>query len=156
MRYEDEFRALLKPSISDYDELLRSGSVTRRPDDVEAWRADIRANARADKIQIRTGTADSDPSVAWAYLKHLDRPRPDDLDEVRSVLIQMNIIDSAFKDARRLGHDPFVLRSEKGQSAAVCHTCHAPAYFDFRTNPAIIDGPLVETHCVWADADASG
>ena len=64
MRYEAEFQAefqaLLRPSASDYDELLRMGNVIAGPDDPTAWRADIQAKNRADKIGVRTGNSDSD------------------------------------------------------------------------------------------------
>ena len=42
----------------DYGQLLACGHVVLRLEDVEdieAWRAEIRRNARADKIKVRTG-----------------------------------------------------------------------------------------------------
>jgi hypothetical protein len=146
MLYEDEFRALLRPSASDYDELLRAGNVTARPDDPDAWRADIRARARADKLRVRTGTADSDPSVVWAYLAHLDSREWTEAEE-KLAHAHMRVASGAFDTATELGHDPMMLRAEKGQGAAICKKCRAPAYLDWREEPPIIDGPLVEHVC---------
>ena len=45
----------------DYGQLLASGQVIQRfedVEDVEAWRAEIRRQARADKIKVRTGIDD--------------------------------------------------------------------------------------------------
>lgn len=44
----------------DYGQLLASGAVVYavdEVDDVEAWRAEIRRQARADRIKVRTGSA---------------------------------------------------------------------------------------------------
>jgi len=63
MEREAEFQELVSRG-SDYDELLRAGHVVRQVDDPDAWRAEIKANARADKIKVRT--ANEDQNAAWA------------------------------------------------------------------------------------------
>jgi hypothetical protein len=63
----------------------------------------------------------------------------------------MNAAFGASDTARKLGHDFVMLRAEKGQGAAMCRKCRAPAYLDWRSEPAIIDGPLVDVECEDAD-----
>ena len=50
----------------DYGQLLASGAVVPlvdEVDDVEAWRAEIRRQARADRIKVRTGFNEG---IVWA------------------------------------------------------------------------------------------
>lgn len=52
-----------------YGELLATGQAIVRVekiDDVDAWRANLRRQARADRIKIRTGVTDG--TLAWALL----------------------------------------------------------------------------------------
>ena len=53
MEYEDQFERLAQRG-TDYDELLRFGSITRQVDDPDAWRRTLKAKARADKLHVRT------------------------------------------------------------------------------------------------------
>jgi hypothetical protein len=58
----------------DYGQLLARGQVVHRlldVEDIEAWRAEIRRNARADKIKVRTGFNDG---IVWALRVRADRP----------------------------------------------------------------------------------
>jgi hypothetical protein len=146
VRYEAEFEALLRPSASDYDELLRRGSITVRPDNPDEWRADIRARAHADKLRVRTGTTNSDPSVVWAHLARLGE-RIESAQEQELGRTQIRVSFEAVGIAQKLGHEPIVLRAEKGQAAVACRNCYACAYLDCRCEPPIIDGPLVEDEC---------
>jgi chemotaxis regulatin CheY-phosphate phosphatase CheZ len=57
----------------DLEKLRRDGSVVARFDTAEdagAWRADIRRACRAAGLRIRTGLANADDRIAWAY--HVD------------------------------------------------------------------------------------
>src|SRR4051794_22817520 len=59
----------------DYGHLLARGAVIYsldEVDDVETWRAEIRRQARADRIKIRTGFNEG---VVWAMLARVPRPR---------------------------------------------------------------------------------
>jgi hypothetical protein len=67
VEHEAEWRKLVARG-SDYDELLRLGFVNTRVDDAAAWRAEIRANARADRIRVGTFGSQETASV-YAYLK---------------------------------------------------------------------------------------
>lgn len=54
MEREAEYERLVQEG-SYYDELLRMGHVVARVADTKAWRAEIKAKARADQIKVRTG-----------------------------------------------------------------------------------------------------
>jgi hypothetical protein len=146
VEHEAEFRALLRPSASDYDELLRNGHVFARPDDVAAWRTEIHAQARADKISVRTGTSSSDPEVAWAAAEDIST----NLAAARSVeggdASGFRALD-LLHELARAGHEAWSIRSEHGQQAWACKTCHALGYVDWRPEPPILDGPLFEDAC---------
>src|SRR3954449_7575016 len=58
----------------DYRQLLARGQVIHDVEDVrdvEAWRAEIRRQARADKINVRTG---SNEAIVWALLVRASGP----------------------------------------------------------------------------------
>ena len=59
----------------------------------------------------------------------------------------MRVASDAAERARALGHDFVMVRAEKGQGAAICRKCRAPAYLDWREEPPIVDRPLVEDEC---------
>lgn len=129
---------------SDYDELLRNGYVAVWSDDPEGWRAAIKANARADKIKVRTGAGSND---AWAYLKVLDE-REASLDELRVAMRQMEVVEDAFQRASLHGHlIRQVLRGENGRAAAVCPNCSARLYVDTMTSPPFMEGEVFEQDC---------
>jgi hypothetical protein len=59
-----------------YGELLTRGQAivrASRIEDVDAWRANLRRQARADRIKIRTGVTD-DGLLVWA-LRADERPK---------------------------------------------------------------------------------
>ncbi len=58
----------------DYGQLLAYGQAIHRledVDDVQAWRAEIKRQARADKIKVRTGFNDG---IVWALRFRADQP----------------------------------------------------------------------------------
>lgn len=129
---------------SDYDELLRNGYVAVWTDDPEGWRAAIRANARADKIKVRTGAGSND---AWAYLKVLDE-REASLDELGVAMRQMEVVEDAFQRALLRGHlIRQVLRGESGRAAAVCPDCGARLYIDATKRPPFMEGEVFDQEC---------
>ena len=71
----------------DYQRLIAEGGIVRDCADesaVDAWRAGMRERAKADRLTIRTGTADQMPMRAWAALPETPAPQSDD--EVRRLL----------------------------------------------------------------------
>ena len=58
----------------DYGQLLARGQAIHdvgEVDDVEAWRAEIRREARADKIKVQTGFNEA---IVWALLVRAGEP----------------------------------------------------------------------------------
>ena len=85
----------------DYGQLLASGQVVHSADevmDVDAWRAEIRRQARADKIKVRTGFNDG---LVWAL-----RRRPDRATSVRDIQRYRDLLAHAVPLAVDLGHEP--------------------------------------------------
>lgn len=95
---EAEFRKLITAG-SDYDELLRMGHVARRPADIPEWRSRIRAQARVDRIKVRTGVSTRDPTIVWAYLKHLDSRTVTEAED-RSMSRHLRAVEEGFERAR--------------------------------------------------------
>jgi hypothetical protein len=143
---EAEFRKLVAVG-SDYDELLRMGHVARRPEDIHEWRSRIRAQARVDRIKVRTGISTRDPTVVWAYLKHLDHQ---ELTETQqdSMSRHLTAVEEAFERVRLRGHNVRrVLRAENDRAAAVCEVCGARLYLDWSESPTFMEGEVFEMDC---------
>jgi hypothetical protein len=85
----------------DYGQMLASGQVVHSPDevmDVDAWRAEIRRQARAGKIKVRTGVNDG---LVWAL-----RLRPDPSTSVRDIQRNRDLLAHTVPLAVDLGHEP--------------------------------------------------
>ena len=102
----------LERPAGDYAELLHRGHVSS-PDgvDPDAWRAQIRAQARRDKIRVITSR---DGASAIAALN-----RAVDDQEVRTELERANVLRELTAAARTLGHEPgHWLRAEREMETA--------------------------------------
>jgi hypothetical protein len=145
VEHEAEFEKLISRG-SDYDELLRADYVVRRPDDVEEWRRDMRAQARSDKLRIRTGVAEGDDSTAWALLHRPERDMDDQ--EMADFRSRQDTVREAMSRAGLRGHKvDRVIRSENRQAAAVCRRCGARMYVDWRAGPAFMEGEVFDVDC---------
>jgi len=132
---------------SDYDELLRMGFVVARADDADGWRRTLKAEARADKIRVRTGTADSDDHVVWAYLKHLDQQQIPH-EELHERCRRGDAIREAMSRALLRGHTvEHVIRAEDTRAAAACRACGARLYVDSASDPPFMEGEVFEIDC---------
>ena len=127
----------------DYAKLLVDGEVVRdlaqlgRP--VEDWRAELRRQARADRIPIRTGTS---ATCTWAVIS---RPTSDEeLDEAHRRVAQ---IERASRVALDLDHDPVVVLADGYESLLRCHACAADGFTD-ATGPGVTVGELFERVCL--------
>lgn len=69
-------------SDSDYQAMLGTGWVVRRPEFPELWRASMRTQGRANGVRVRTGYASSDHTIAWAVLVDYEALEPEPLAEV--------------------------------------------------------------------------
>jgi hypothetical protein len=150
MEHEAEYERLVRAG-SHYDELLRMGHVVARVADTKAWRDEIKAKARADKIKVRTGLSNQDEHVAWAYLKHLDDKHMSD-DDNRRVADHLDAVQEAFARARLRGHSlTRVIRAEGTRAAAACPDCGARLYVDWATMPPFMEGEVFDTDCSAVD-----
>jgi hypothetical protein len=141
MEHEAEYAKLLTRH-SDYDELLRSGFVIVQSDDPDSWRKNLKAEARADKIRVRTGIADADDQVVWAYLKRLDEHPLSD-DELDERYRHIDAVQEAMARSRFRGHSiRSLIRSEGNRAAAFCESCGARLYLDTSYDPPLMDGEV--------------
>jgi hypothetical protein len=152
MEHEAEYEKLVRQG-SYYDELLRMGHIVARVTDTEAWRGEIKAKARADKIKVRTGISHHDEHIAWAYLKHLDEKVQSRTYNPR-MADHMNAVHEAFERARLRGHTVArVIRAEGTRAAAACPECGARLYIDWTTMPPFMEGEVFDVDCSAVDFD---
>jgi hypothetical protein len=145
--YEEEFNRLVCP-LGDYEELLKRGSVSRRVEDVDAWRVTMRAKARQDRLKVRTGVADHDAQVVWALLPNWTLTEEEDRVSVPLLGLQ----DRASDAASALGHDiGRWLAREADRAAAACRRCGARLYVELGGGyEDLVEGEAVEERCAIA------
>ncbi len=123
--HEERFRRILidfehRPG-GDYAELLRRGRVVApRGVDVEAWRAEIRAKARADKIGV-AAIRDGEVAIALKRREYSDA-------EVGAELERGERLRGLAADAREHGHALSRWLRQDDESIAVCTRCTAHIY----------------------------
>ena len=129
----------LERPAGDYGELLHRGHVSS-PDGVEpeAWRAEIRAQARRDKIRVIT-TRDGEGAIAALNRSVDDR-------EIRDGLERAQVLRQLAAAARALGHQPgHWLRSDQ-ESVCFCQRCDARLYVRTGKRP-VSDGEALSERC---------
>jgi hypothetical protein len=124
----------------DYGQLLARGDVVRRLEDVsdpEAWRAEIKRQARADRIKVRTGKTER---VVYALLPEAWTPtREAESDRY------LEIMSATIPRAVGHRHEPaFVLR-DADEVVCKCERCPALGFADAATG--LIGGELFEDDC---------
>jgi hypothetical protein len=124
----------------DYGQLLARDQVIHIVEDVrdvEAWRAEIRRQARADKIKVRTGFNEA---IVWALLVRARSPdalvvgRRD-----RELLARMVPL------AVELRHEPILAVRDGDELVCACERCSALGYGD--AAEAVVGGGLFEDEC---------
>ena len=131
----------------DYGQLLVSGQVVHRTEDVvdvDAWRADIRRQARADKITVRTGV---DDGLIWAL--RIRREGPEQRAATRRY---QRLLSRVAPLAAELRHEPLVMLRDGDEVICACDRCSALGYGD--TVEDIVGGALFEDHCPNAEPPA--
>ena len=120
--HEERFRRILadfeqRPG-GDYAELLRRGQVVSPPGvEIEAWRAEIRAKARADKIRVAT-IRDGEVAIAIRQGEYSDA-------EVRAELERGECMRGLGAQARELGHELSPWLHQDDERIAFCMRCTA-------------------------------
>jgi hypothetical protein len=124
----------------DYGQLLARDQVIQDLDDVEdidAWRADIRRQARADKIKVRTGFNDG---IVWAL-----RVCRDESVWQAEVRRYRDLLARAVPLAVELRHEPVLALRDGGELVCACGRCSALGYGDAAEN--VVGGGLFEDEC---------
>jgi hypothetical protein len=123
----------------DYAELLHRGYVSSPNEiDPDAWRAQIRAQARRDKIRVIT-SRDGERAIAI-------RNRTVGDQEVRTELDRANVLRQLAAAARALGHEPgHWLRADQ-ESVCFCRRCDARIYVRTASEP-VSDGEALSDPC---------
>jgi hypothetical protein len=150
--HEERFRRIVAEYLDrpagDYAELLHRGQV-RSPAgvDPEQWRAEIRAQARKDKIRVTTAR-DGDRAIAVrrrvlsAELEH---------EESRYEFDRYELMRSLRRRAEALGHEIRAWLRDDAESMASCMRCGARIYARV-DNPPVTDGEALSEPCAAAQA----
>jgi hypothetical protein len=120
--------------------VLASGQVVHRleeVEDIEAWRAEIRRNARADKIKVRTGFNEG---LVWAL-----RARPDRPEWRAEVSRYRDLLARTVPLAVDLRHEPILTIRDGDELVCTCGRCSALGYGDVAEN--VVGGALFEDEC---------
>ncbi len=124
----------------DYGQLLASGQVLHRVEDVvdvDAWREEIRRQARADKITVRTGV---DSGLVWALGMRREQPvQRAEMHRFQRLLSRVAPL------AVDLGHEPSVMLRDGDEVVCACDRCSALGYGD--TAGDVVGGALFEDEC---------
>jgi hypothetical protein len=124
----------------DYGQLLARGQVAHLVedvDDVEAWRAEIKRKARADRIKVRTGVEDG---LVWAL-----RMRVGNVELLKAAARYSDLLSRAAPLAVELWHEPHVAVREGDEVVCACGRCSALGYAD--AEEGVIGGALFEDEC---------
>ncbi len=146
-RHEERFRRILTDYLQrpagDYAELLHRGQVSSPEGvDPEAWRRQIRRQARQDKIRLITRR---DGTRAFAVLN------PSVADERADELMQRALargleLQRLAQTARELGHEPIGWLRSDDEYVSVCSSCGARIYAHLGTK-TIADGESLTDPC---------
>jgi hypothetical protein len=124
----------------DYGQLLARGQVAHSVedvDDVEAWRAEIKRKARADRIKVRTGVEDG---LVWAL-----RMRAGNAELLAAASRYRDLLSRAAPLAVELWHEPHVALRDGEEVVCTCGRCSALGYAD--AAEGVIGGALFEDEC---------
>ena len=124
----------------DYGRLLARGDVIRKREDigdVDEWRAQIKRQARADRIKVRTGVNDR---LVYAVLA--EGATAARLDEGNRYL---GMLERIVPLAAKHRHEPKVVVTDGDEAIFGCQRCPAIGYTDAADE--LFGGPLLEDDC---------
>ncbi len=146
-RHEERFRRIVNDYLErpggDYAELLHRGHVSSPEGaDAEAWRRQIRRQARQDKIRVITRR---DGQRAFAML---NRPLPDErADEIMQRELARGLeLQRLAQTARVLGHEPSGWLRSDDEYVSICSRCTARIYARLGAQ-AVEDGEALTDPC---------
>lgn len=125
----------------DYGKLLASGSVVRSAgdvDDPDAWRDEIKRQARADKIKVRTGLTGK---RVWAIL---NGPIPEAQRGENDRYFRL--LDGMKSQAHQRGHGLEVVVHDGEEVVVKCPRCGALGYGD-GAGETLVGGPAIDEGC---------
>jgi hypothetical protein len=142
--WEEAFDRLTE-ELDPYHEFLRFGHVMDDVDDPDEWRAEIRRQARRDKIRMHSFASERGPdgrAHVYAGKTHGDR-------DLRPALALMDVQEEAEERARLNGHRKIrwirVMRGE--EAAGRCADCGGRVYASRKGSRPVIDGDLFAVAC---------
>jgi hypothetical protein len=145
--HEQRFRRIstefLERPAGDYAELLRRGHVSSQDGvDVEAWRADIRRQARQDRIRVFT-SREGDRGFAM-----LNRTIADDraMEAMRGALDRVVVLGELAERSRVLGHELGGWLGHHDELISTCQHCGARIYIRLGAE-RIEDGEALSQLC---------
>lgn len=125
----------------DYGQLLATSQVIRRVDEVEdpdGWRAEIKRQARSDRIKVRTGVSSG---MLWAVTAG-----PLTESQQEEGIRHFHLFNRLESDAKARGH-AFKVALRDGEEAVFrCERCDAVGYVDAAAGP-LVGGQLFESDC---------
>jgi hypothetical protein len=124
----------------DYGQLLARGQVIHDVEgvpDVEAWRAEIRRQARADKIKVRTGFNEA---IVWALLVRAGFP-----DALAAGRRYREMLARMVPLAVELRHEPVLALRDGDELVCRCGRCCALGFGDAAED--VVGGGLFEDGC---------
>lgn len=124
----------------DYGHLLARGDVIRRVDadlDVAQWRTEIRRQARADRIRVRSGLGNG---IVWAIrLDSNIELLTAEGDRYTAALEQL------VPSAVAMRHEPIVVVCDGDEAVLGCKRCAAKAYV--HAGEGVCGGDLLDDQC---------
>lgn len=124
----------------DYGQLLACDQVVHRCEDVEhieAWRAEIRRQARADRIKVRTGFNEG---IVWAL-----QVRRDESEREAEVRRYRDLLGRTVPLAVELRHEPVLALRDGDELVCTCGRCSALGYGDVADS--VVGAALFEDDC---------
>jgi hypothetical protein len=124
----------------EYGQLLARGQVIHaleEVEDVDVWRAEIKRNARADKVKVRTGVEDG---LVWAL-----RIRAGKRERLAEARRYNEMLSRTAPLAVERWHEPSVALRDGDELLCTCSRCSALGYADAANG--VVGGSLFEDEC---------
>lgn len=127
-----------------YHAFLRDGHVQAWVADPAEWRAEIRRQARRDKISMRSFVMSEREGLTYVWAGQARDPTND---ELAAAVHHMSVGQEARDRAQLRGHDLRWICVAHGEGAGRCSRCGARAYINSTEDPPVMNGDVYETNC---------